>query len=188
MIPPTGSICRRIESAKFGLRAGAWLSALVRISRASSSIDRPCRAARRRSRAVVASSSLRIVMLAMIHRGSGFNMCHPSMCADGTGLSPFSGTIVPESWDRLLERKSLSRCVGNDRSGCFRSCSGNLSELGFWGLSRRGIELLSSSVSRAGGRGQGMAFVFSTISHSCDWETKFLLHCDRMRALQQLRG
>ncbi len=66
--PPSESICRRIDSAKFKVRRGSGLSPDLRISRASSSMDLPWWAARTRSRDLSASSSLLIVMLAIHQR------------------------------------------------------------------------------------------------------------------------
>jgi len=64
--PSTAARRRRIDSAK--LRAGARrpLRAALKISRASSSMERPWREARIRRRSLVVSSSRRIVILAML--------------------------------------------------------------------------------------------------------------------------
>jgi hypothetical protein len=62
--PPTGATRPRMAAAR--LRGGgAALTTCRRISRASSSIERPCSAARTRRRRLRSSSRLRIVMLAI---------------------------------------------------------------------------------------------------------------------------
>ena len=65
--PPSGSTYRRIDSARLSRGRRGALRPALRISRASSSIDLPWPAARRRSFVLTASSRRRIVMLA-IHR------------------------------------------------------------------------------------------------------------------------
>jgi len=63
--PPSGANRRRIAWARFNRFSGAVFNALFRISRASCSMDRPCIAARILSFRLVASSSFRMIMLAM---------------------------------------------------------------------------------------------------------------------------
>ena len=63
--PPSGSNNARIDSARLGSRSPVE-TPIFKISLASSSIDRPCRAARTRSRFLTASSNPRIVMVAML--------------------------------------------------------------------------------------------------------------------------
>ena len=61
--PPSGAIRARIAAARLRAR-GLCTTASRRISRASSSMDRPLPAARTRNRVFTSSSRLRIVMLA----------------------------------------------------------------------------------------------------------------------------
>jgi len=63
--PPRGSIRRRIDSARLSRGTRFARSPVRRISRASSSMDLPWLAARRRSFAFTVSSRRRIVMLAI---------------------------------------------------------------------------------------------------------------------------
>jgi len=63
--PPSGSIRARMESTSVFARGACAESAACRMSRASSSIDRPRFAARTRNRALIESSMSRIVMLAI---------------------------------------------------------------------------------------------------------------------------
>lgn len=62
--PPRGSIRRRMAAYRFPGSATSLAKAARRMLRASSSIDRPWRAARRRNLPFTASSRFRIVMLA----------------------------------------------------------------------------------------------------------------------------
>lgn len=62
--PPSGSNRLRIASAKLGGRFGFSDKAAMSRLRASSSIERPCRAAWMRSLAFTESSSFRMVILA----------------------------------------------------------------------------------------------------------------------------
>ncbi len=64
--PPRAAKRRRMDSARFPSLVRSLLSAIRRISRTSSSIDLPWRAARTRSRVFVDSSSLRMVMLGIL--------------------------------------------------------------------------------------------------------------------------
>ena len=121
------------------------------------------------------------------------------------------------SWERLQHVAPLYlrgwdgtfALFGNDRSrilgpfvgtkeleqGC-RERSFRMLSLLFWqpvrtrirDLSRRRIELLSSSVSRAGARDQGFAVVFWALSHRCDCETKFSPDGERARRLAATGG
>ena len=63
--PPRGSICRRIDSARLSRGTRCPATPAFRISRASSSMDLPWPAARRRRFALTASSRRRTVMLAI---------------------------------------------------------------------------------------------------------------------------
>ena len=69
--PPRGVIRARMELARFR-RAIFGFTAFLRITRASSSMERPLSAARIRSRVFTSSSRLRIVMLAMLMSTGGY--------------------------------------------------------------------------------------------------------------------
>jgi hypothetical protein len=64
--PPTAARRRRIDSAKLRVGARRPLRAALKIARASSSMEQPWREARIRRRSLVASSSRRMVILAML--------------------------------------------------------------------------------------------------------------------------
>src|SRR5579863_3501265 len=93
--PPNGSIRRRIASNRFAGLPAFCASALRKICRASSSIERPCRAARTRNLRLSVSSRLRIVMLAITQTSAVIDVNVGFDCAPGKSAPASSFLAAP---------------------------------------------------------------------------------------------
>ena len=106
VMPPKGSIRCRIASNKLrSSLCSVLLKAFFSITRASSSIERPCVAARMRRRFLVFSSTFRIRIVAMLSMitWEGARSAHQLLKSGGSrmGSRGISGSVTPPSGAKI---------------------------------------------------------------------------------------